>query len=96
MYRRGKVVVLKELIDKKDKSIADILYLIIPGILVMTLLASGILMLVFGIKEFYENFQKAKNTQTTTGYFYDYGIYGGNEKIAKLFNTLINYSITIP
>lgn len=39
MYRRGKVVVLKELIDKKDKSIADMLYLIIPGILVMTLLA---------------------------------------------------------
>lgn len=84
MYRRGKVVVLKELIDKKDKSIADMLYLIIPGILVMTLLASGILMLVFGIKEFYENFQKAKNTQTTTGYFYDYGIYGGNEKNGEI------------
>ena len=40
----------KFLVYKKNKSVTDMLYLIIPSILIMIMLISSILMLVFGIK----------------------------------------------
>lgn len=53
--------------------------ILISGLLVFSVLLSGILMLFFGIRDTYKLIQITKNYISTKGYYYDYDIYNSDE-----------------